>query len=118
MPRTDPQIEPSDRARRHAVERRVDALVLRRIDRLIGLDVGVALAVAVGVEDEHRPALGLRFVLGLVVDLGVEPSLDRTAAREPQHVVVVEVQMVRAEAGVDGRDLFVFGSYICICRPL
>src|SRR5581483_13608 len=46
-----------DRARLHAVERRQHALVLGRIDRLVGLDPGVALAVAVGVDDQRRPAL-------------------------------------------------------------
>ena len=105
MPSTDPQIESVDRTRRDAVERRVDALVLRRIDRLIGLDVRVALAVAVRVEHEHGPALRLLLVVGLVVDLRVEPAFDRAAAGEPQHAVVVEIQVMRAEAGVDRRDL-------------
>ena len=48
-----------DRARHHGVEAAGDALVLGRIDRLVGLDVVVALAVAVGVEDERRPPLRL-----------------------------------------------------------
>ena len=94
-----------DRTRRHAVERRVDSFVLRRIDRLIGLDVGVALAVAVRVQDEYGPPLRLLLVVRLVVHLRVEPALDRTAAGEPEHAVVVEIQVMRTEAGIDGRDL-------------
>src|SRR5271169_50150 len=39
-----------------------DALVLLRIDRLVRLDIGVALAVAVGVEHQRGPALRLRGV--------------------------------------------------------
>ena len=98
-----------DRTRRHPIERRIDPLVLRGIDRLVWLYVRVSLAVAVRVENEGRPALRLRFVLGLLIHLGVEPAFDGAAAREPQRAVGVEVQMMRAEAGVDGRDLFRFG---------
>ena len=96
-----------DRARHHGVEARVDALVLGRIDRLVRLDVGVALAVAVGVEDERRPALRLRGVAGLVEHLRVEPADHRAAAARPQRVVrvVAELQVVRREAGVDERVL-------------
>ena len=83
---------------------RRDALVLRRIERLVGLDVVVALAVAVGVEHERRPALRLRRVAGLVEHLGVEPA-DHAAPPplRPQRVVgvVAELQVVRLEAGVD-----------------
>src|SRR5437879_4816028 len=43
---------PIDRVHRDRIEARDDALVLDRVDRLIGLDIIVALAVAVGVEDE------------------------------------------------------------------
>src|SRR5262249_53816400 len=46
-------------ADRHAVVVHRDALVLSRIDRLIGLDPVVPPAIAVGVEDEWRPALRL-----------------------------------------------------------
>ena len=96
-----------DRARHHRVERRVDARVLGRDRRLIRLDVGVALAVAVGVEHQRRPALRLRGVAGLVEHLRVQPADDRTAAARPQRVVgvVAELQMVRREAGVDERVL-------------
>src|SRR3954462_3875932 len=45
------------RARHDSVEHLRDALVLGRIQRLVGLDIFVSLAVAVGVEDERRPAL-------------------------------------------------------------
>ncbi len=93
------------RRRRDAIERRVDPFVLLRIDRLIRFDVLVTLAVTIGVEHEHRPPLGLLLVLGLVVHACVEPTFDRPTAGEPQHVVVIEVEMVRAEAGVNRRDL-------------
>src|SRR5262249_36545142 len=50
-----------------AVERSDDALVLRRIDRLVRLDIAfVALAVAVGVEDERRPSLPRPLVAAFV----------------------------------------------------
>ena len=105
-----------------AVESRRDALVLRRIDRLIGLDPFVALAVAVGVEDERRPALRLLLVAGFFEHLAVEPADDaagRTAGAGPQRVVGVlgENQMVRRKAGVDQRELLAScGSYIDRCR--
>src|ERR1700738_5632179 len=46
-----------DRARHNAVERRRDPLVLVRIERILRFDIGIALAVAVGVDHERRPAL-------------------------------------------------------------
>src|SRR5205085_4171356 len=49
-----------DRTRHDGIEPAGDALVLRRIDRLVGLAVVIALAVAVGVADERRPPLRLR----------------------------------------------------------
>ena len=50
-------------------------LSLVGIDRLVRLDIAlVALAVAVGVEDDRRPALRRRLVAGLVEHLGVEPA--------------------------------------------
>src|SRR5579872_3571214 len=45
------------RARHHRVEAGHDAFVLGGIDRLVGLDVVVSLAVPVGVQDQRRPAL-------------------------------------------------------------
>src|SRR5207253_4707762 len=93
-------------ARRDAVERHVDAAVLVGIERLIRLGVFVALAVAVGVEDERGPTLRLHFVAGLLVHLYVDPA-GRTALRaacaEPQRVVGVEteLQVMRREARAD-----------------
>src|SRR5439155_10640115 len=83
------------RARHDAVER--------------GRQPGVALvppAVAVGVDDDRRPALRSRRVAGLEEQLGVHPAdhAARRAARgEPQRLVgvVTEVQVVRGETGVD-----------------
>src|SRR5262245_61214381 len=46
----------------YTIERTGDSLVFRRIDRLIGFDVCVALAVAIGVENEGRPALRFLFI--------------------------------------------------------
>src|SRR5215470_9896781 len=94
-----------------AVERSDDALVLRRIDRLVRLDIAfVALAVAVGVEDERRPALRLYLVAGFVEGLAVEPADHaalRAAGAGPERVVGVfrEHEMVGGEAGADERDL-------------
>jgi len=48
-----PEIVPSTGNYRHRIKAGDDALVLARVDRLVGLDVVVALAVAVGVEDER-----------------------------------------------------------------
>ena len=94
--------------RRRRVERRVDALVLRRIHRLIRLDVGVAPAVAVGVDDQRRPSLRRHFVAGLVELLRVQPSDHLAAAARPQRPVRVfgEHQMVRGETRADVRQLF------------
>src|SRR6478736_2782240 len=71
-----------DRARHHRVESGSagDALVLGRIDGLVRLDVIVALAVAVGVQDERGPTLRLGGVAGLVEQFGVDPTDYRSAA--------------------------------------
>ena len=73
------------------------------IDRLVGLDVFVALAVAVGVEHERRPALRLRRVASLVEHSRVHPSGHGPRAAQPERVVgvVAELRVMRAEAGVD-----------------
>src|SRR5262249_49492414 len=90
-----------DWTRCHAVEAALNSLVLTWIDRIVDADKRIALAVAVGVEHERRPALRLRFVMRLVIDARVEPGDDRAAPREPQLVVVVEVEVMRTEAGVN-----------------
>ena len=73
----------------------------------VRLDVVVALAVAVRVEDQRRPPLRLLLVAGLVEQLRVQPAHHRPAAARPQRVVRVlgEHEMVRAEAGADVREL-------------
>src|SRR5262249_42581886 len=58
------------------VEAQPDTLVLTGLFRLIGLHIGVALAVAAGVDDEGRPALCLASVTGLPEQLGVDPAND------------------------------------------
>ncbi len=97
-----------DRIRHHRVSAGAgNAHVLVRIHRLARLGVVVELAVAVGVEHERRPALRLLGAAGLVEHLGVEPAGDRPAAAGPQGVVLVEaeLQMMRAEAGIDEGEL-------------
>ncbi len=97
-----------------AVERSNDALILHRIDRLVRLDIAfVAPAVAVGVEDERRPALRLHLVAGFVEGLAVKPADHaalRAAGAGPERVVGVfrEHEMVGGEAGADERDLAAF----------
>src|SRR5712671_1768631 len=54
-----------------------DALVFARIDRLVGLDIIVALAVAVGVKNERRPALGFLLIAGFFEHFAIEPADDR-----------------------------------------
>ena len=115
------RVQPDDRAgeaerrspdrtigrRRDGIEAAAEALVLRGIDRLIGLHVGVAPAVAVGVDDERGPSLRLRLVSGFLEHPGVEPADHLPAAARPQRVVRVlgEHQVMRAEAGADVREL-------------
>ena len=105
-----PHTVPSSGLTHDAVEADRDALVLRRIDRLIGLDPFVALAVAVGVEHERRPALRALHVAGLFQHPAIDPAGHAragAAAREPQRVVGVlgEDQVMGREAGVDQREL-------------
>src|SRR5262249_39978865 len=94
-----------------AVEPEPDALVLGGIIRLVGFGVRVPLAIAVGVDDERRPALGLPRVARLPEHLRVHPAdegeLVLEVVAEPQRVVriLAEIQMVRAEARVDEREL-------------
>ena len=97
-----------NRTRANAIEWYIDPLVLRWIHRLIDIYKRVTLAIAVGVEDERSPTLRLLFVLGLEVHPGVEETFDNAAAREPQNIFIVQIQMMRSEARVDGCDLFGF----------
>ncbi len=127
-PSTLPQIIPSAPIAK-TVERGIDARILgriggsverggraqafaagRRCHALFRLHVGVALAVAVGIENQSRPALRLLRVVRFIPHLGVEPAHHSAAAAAagPQCVVGVlgEQQVVRAETGVDHRGLF------------
>src|SRR5690348_8626823 len=97
----------------YAVEADIEALVLGGIDRLVRFDVGVALAVAIGIENKRRPALRFFFVVSLVPQLGVQPA-DRAAATTaagPQGVVRVfgELQVVSAETRPDERHFLGLG---------
>ena len=67
----------------HRIEAGDHPLVPGGIDRLIGLDVLVALAVAVGVENQRRPALRRCRVAGGVEHLRIEPADHWTAAAGP-----------------------------------
>ena len=105
---------PIERAGGDTVQAGHDALVLVRIDRLVGLDIIVALAVAVGVENEGGPALRLLRVAGGVEHFGIEPADDiaGAAAAEPQRVVGIagELQMMGRETQVDQRELAGFSD--------
>src|SRR5262249_16628198 len=61
------------------VKAEVEAFVFAGVDRSIGLDVIVALAVAVGVDDEWSPALCFSGVARLQEYPGVDPSQFRAA---------------------------------------
>src|SRR5690606_18166599 len=52
----------------------VDAPIEGRIQRLVRLRVRIALSVAVGVENQRRPALRSLGIAGLVEQLRVEPA--------------------------------------------
>jgi hypothetical protein len=81
-------------------------LVLLRVERLIVRHVLAALAIAVGVEDERRPALTAFLVFRLLEGSRVEPADDAGpdhAGAGPQHVVLREIQVVRGKAGADQR---------------
>src|SRR5262249_41566899 len=97
-------------AHRDRIEAGDDALVFPWVDRLVGLDTIVALAVAVGVENEGRPTLRFLLVAGLLEHFAVEPAENRrlrAAGAGPQRLVGVcgEVQVMRREAGADQREL-------------
>src|SRR6185369_16145871 len=66
------------------------------------------LAVAVGVEHLAAPAHGFLLVVGCVVDFGVDPADDGAGEFVEIHGligVVIELQVMRREAGVDQREL-------------
>src|SRR5262245_38363752 len=87
------------RARHHSIGPRTgdNPLVFGRVERLIRLDVFVALAIAVGIEDEGGPTLGLRRVTGLVEPFGVDPTSHRSRATEPQRLIgiIAKLRMMR-----------------------
>src|SRR6266550_2376820 len=89
-----------DRARHDRVEAAGHTLVLGRVDRLVGLDRGIPLAIAIGVEHDRRPALRLLGVARFVEHFDIQPANDRPAAAGPQCLVLVEpeLQMMGIEA--------------------
>src|SRR5439155_13787818 len=96
------------RRRAHAIRAGVDALVFGRIDRVVRPDVIlVALAVAVGVQNEGGPALGRRRVTGLEELPRIQPPDDLAAPAGPGGVVrvVTENHVVGTEAGIDVCEL-------------
>src|SRR5258708_3321964 len=119
-----PRIKPDDRSRiaehgspdgpvrrwSDGVKGGIDPLVLRGIDRVVRLDVRVALAVAIGIENERRPTLRRYFVAGLQIFFRVQPADDGTTAARPKRIVRVlgEHQVMRAEARADVRILLGF----------
>jgi hypothetical protein len=98
-----------------------DPGVLGRVGRLtrLGPTLG-AFAAADGIDDQRRPALRLCRITGFPEQLGVDPaddgqlrhggSADPRIVAEPQRIVGVlgEIQVMRAEAGVDRRELLGF----------
>ena len=101
-----------DRIHGDRVEVHHDPLVLGGIERLIGLDVLIPLAVAVGIDDERRPALRFLLVAGLLEHLSIQPADDARAGDPgagPQRVVGVlgEDEMVRGETRADQREFAV-----------
>src|ERR1051325_11703744 len=65
-------------------------LPLPLVSRMNGVQPCAFCSSPVCVEDERRPALRLLLVARLEIDARVEPPLHRTAARVPEHVVLVE----------------------------
>src|SRR4029078_4957589 len=82
-----------------------DTRVLGGISWLPRFGEVVTFAIAVGVEDERRPADCFFRAAGLVEHPRVDPAGDRSCATEPQSIVsvVAELRMVGAEAGIDER---------------
>src|SRR5207249_4898669 len=68
------------RSRGDGVEGAAETLVLGGIERLVGLHIGIPLAIAVGVDDERGPPLRLYFIMRLVEHLRVQPADDLAAA--------------------------------------
>ena len=96
-------------ADRHAVVVHRDALVLGRVERLIGLDPFVPPAVAIGVEDEWRPALRPHLIACLLVHFSIEPPEHAgagDAGAGPQCIVGVrgEVEMVGRKTRMNQRE--------------
>src|SRR2546429_9653277 len=60
------------------------AFVFRGIDRLVGVHVGIALALALGVRNQGRPALWFFLIARLVEKLRVQPTPDRAPSPRPQ----------------------------------
>src|SRR5215204_2528075 len=94
---------PVHRVDADAVKRRRHALVLRRMYRLLRLDIIIPLTIAVGVEDKRSPALRLLFVPCLFEYFAIEPSDDtarRSTGAGPQRVagILSEHEMMRLEA--------------------
>jgi hypothetical protein len=57
----------------------VKDLVARRVDRLLGSDgIGIAQAIAVGIENKSCPTLRSLIVAGLVIRRGIKPADDRS----------------------------------------
>src|SRR5207244_11699262 len=88
---------------RHLVLRATKSRDLRWIYGLFVLDVGFALPVAVGVQDERGPTLRLHLVARLLEHLRVEPADHLAPAARPQRAarVLREHQVMRGEARAD-----------------
>src|SRR5262249_43299942 len=94
---------------RHGVKGPGDAFIFGRIDGLIGFDVIIALAIAIGVEDERCPTLRQTLIACFIENFPIEPAdrVSPAAGAGPKRLigVIAELQMMRAEAGIDQGDL-------------
>ena len=93
---------------RNAIEAERDARVLAQVRRPARLVVAfVALAVAIGIDNEGGPTLGCRGVAGLPIFIDVDPADDRELSlrvgREPQRIVGIlgKIQVLRTKARID-----------------
>jgi hypothetical protein len=86
----------------HRIQTGHNALVFRGINFVLGPDITfVALAVAIGVQDHRAPALGRSDIAACQELLGVEPADDGASTTGPQDTLLVELEMMRCEAGFD-----------------
>ena len=98
--------------RHHGIGTRArDAHILAGLCRRAGFGVFVDRAIAIGVENERRPALRLDGIAGLIPDFGIDPAGHGAGPGEPQCIVgvIAELRMMSAKAGIDEAVLHCLG---------